>query len=303
MLRAFYHDIISFPLPNHHRFPSGKYALLRARLADHQIKSRLSLVLADPSTDDQLSLVHTRDYIFRMKTGQMTEREMRRIGFPWSYGLVERSIHSVGSTIASAYAALEDGLAFNLGGGTHHAYPDHGEGFCVFNDAAVAARVLQRSGKVKKIVILDCDVHQGNGSAAIFKDDPSVFTFSIHGEKNFPAHKERSDLDIALADGISDAAYLQLLENGVEESIHRSEYDLGFYLAGADPYIGDRLGRLSITKAGLIERDRIVIQSCLLAGIPLAISMAGGYGVDINDTVDIHLNTIRTALELQSNYI
>ena len=213
--------------------------------------SGVQMVPAQPATNDQLSLVHTPDYLQRMLHGQMTEREMRRIGFPWSAELIERSLSTVGGTICACRAALNDGVAVNLAGGTHHAYPDHGEGYCVFNDTAVAGRVLQAEGLIERLVILDCDVHQGNGSAAIFADDPSVFTFSIHGQKNFPFHKETSSLDVALPDGCDDLCFLTALRPALAKAIQSAQADLAIFIAGADPYSDDRLGRMAVSKAGL----------------------------------------------------
>ncbi len=295
-MKAFYHDHFYFPLPEGHRFPMRKYSLLRkAVLADGLIPPE-NLIIPAPASDEQILHVHTADYLERVKTGELSTKETRRIGFPWSPQLVERSRRSVGGTIAACRSALIDGVAVNLAGGTHHAYPDHGEGFCVFNDSAVAARVVQAEGRVKRVVILDCDVHQGNGTAAVFKDDPSVFTFSIHGANNFPFHKENSDLDVALEDGTGDDFYLEVLESGVRKALDFAQADLAIYISGADPYLGDRLGRLALTKSGLAKRDRIVFEACWRAGIPQATVMAGGYSKDINDTVDIHFQTVRTAV-------
>jgi acetoin utilization deacetylase AcuC-like enzyme len=209
--------------------------------------------------------------------------------------MVERSRRTSGATIAAARAALRDGTAANLAGGTHHAFRDRGEGFCVFNDSAIAARALQAEGLVERVVIVDCDVHQGNGTASIFRDDPSVFTFSIHGANNFPFAKVPGDLDIELADGTGDREYLAALEHGLGEAIERAAADLAIYLAGADPYLDDRLGRLALTKQGLLSRDRLVFEACARAGVPVAVTMAGGYARDIADTVEIQFNTIETA--------
>lgn len=217
------------------------------------------------------------------------------MGFPWSPGLVERSRRSVGGTLGAGRAALEDGVGVNLSGGTHHAFADRGEGFCVFNDVAVATRVIQREGLAGRIAVLDLDVHQGNGTAAIFRGDPSAFTLSVHGANNFPFRKEASDLDLELPDGSGDEAFLAAAKRGVEEALERSGADLAFYLAGADPFHGDRLGRLAMTKGGLEDRDHLVFRLCSQAGVPVAVVMGGGYAPFVEDTVDIHFNTVRIA--------
>ena len=260
------------------------------------------LYIPDPASDEQILRVHTAEYLSKVKSGKLSPREIRRIGFPWSPQLVERSRRSVGGTIAASLAALTEGIAINLAGGTHHAYPDHGEGFCVFNDVAIATRAMQVERGVKNIVILDCDVHQGNGTAAVFRDDPSVFTFSIHGAKNFPFHKEESDLDFALEDGTHDEAYLEALKTGVHMALSSIEAEFAIFLSGADAYLDDRLGRLALTKAGLIERDRIVFEACWKEGIPLTVVMAGGYARNVRDTVDIHFNTVKGAAIVADKY-
>jgi acetoin utilization deacetylase AcuC-like enzyme len=223
---------------------------------------------------------------------------MRRIGFPWSPALVQRSQASVQGTLVAARNALRDGVASNLAGGTHHAYADHGEGYCVLNDIAIATRVLQREGLARRVAILDCDVHQGNGTAAIFRDDPDVFTFSMHGAKNFPLRKEQSTLDINLPDGLGDETYLQILAEHVPAILREFQPEFVFYQAGVDPHERDRLGTLKLTHAGLQQRDELVIGACRQAGIPIVTTMGGGYGKDLNDTVEGHCNTVRTALRL-----
>jgi len=220
---------------------------------------------------------------------------VREIGFPWSLEMVERSRRSAGATVAAARDALVQGWSANLAGGTHHAFRDRGEGFCVFNDAAIAARAAQAEAGLARVAVIDCDVHQGNGTAAILRGDDSVFTFSIHGARNFPFAKEAGDLDIELADGTGDEEYLRSLERGLEETLARSRPQLAIYLAGADPFEGDRLGRLKLTKAGLARRDELVFERLLAGRIPVAIAMAGGYGRDIDDTVAIHAATIHAA--------
>jgi acetoin utilization deacetylase AcuC-like enzyme len=290
----FYSDTFPLPLPEGHRFPRQKYWMLRQRVVEAGLGRMLQ---PEPASDAQILRAHDAGYLRRMVVGEMTPQEMRRIGFPWSPEMVERSRRSSGATIAACRAALRDGLAVSLAGGTHHAYAGYGEGYCVFNDSAIAARAMQDQGRATRLVVIDCDVHQGNGTAKILQGDDSVFTFSIHGAKNFPFHKERSDLDIALDDGTGDAAYLAALEWGVHEAIERSGAELAIYLAGADPHEGDRLGRLTLTFDGLLARDRLVLDSCRSAGIPVAITMAGGYGRNIEDTVAVHFNTVRLAAE------
>jgi acetoin utilization deacetylase AcuC-like enzyme len=300
-MRIFYHDQFVLPLPPNHRFPMSKYALLRERVEAAGLVAREDLRTPPGATDEQLCLAHCADYVERVTAGALSHKEVRRMGFPWSPQLVERSRRSVGSTIAAGRAALEDGgqgIAVNLAGGTHHAGPDWGQGFCVFNDAAVAARTLQAEGLVRRVVVLDCDVHQGNGTAAIAAGDPTIFTFSIHGARNFPFHKEESDLDIALEDDTEDEAYLAELEAGACEALERANADLAIYLAGADPFVGDRLGRLALSKEGLAARDRFVLALCRDAGLPVVVAMAGGYGRVVEDTVDIHFRTVREAQEM-----
>jgi acetoin utilization deacetylase AcuC-like enzyme len=295
-MELFYSDHFVLPLPSGHRFPMQKYQLLRQKVTEAGLVSPEVMVVPPPAGDAELGLVHQEVYLEKVRCGTLTEKEVRRIGFPWSAQMVERSRRSVGATIAACRSALQKGIAANLAGGTHHAYPDHGEGYCVFNDVAVAARLMQVEGRVARVVILDCDVHQGNGTSAIFKDDNTVFTFDIHGSKNFPFHKETSSLDIPLPDGTGDEEYLLALQNGLQKAIGRAQADLAIYLAGADPFKGDRLGRLALSKAGLANRDQIVFDLCRSAGLPVAVTMAGGYAKEIQDTVDIHYQTLQIAV-------
>jgi len=291
---AFYADHFVLPLPEGHRFPMSKYRLLRDGVAG---MPGLRLCEAPAATDTQLLLAHDPVYVQKVVTGMLEPKEQREIGFPWTPGMVERSRRSVGATIAACQSALEDGIAVNLAGGTHHAYRDKGSGFCVFNDAAVAARVMQRQSAASlSIAIIDLDVHQGNGTAAIFKNDPSVFTLSLHGEKNFPFRKEPSDLDVPLADGSKDEAYLEALAGALGQLTQILTPQLVIYLAGADPHEGDRLGRLKLTYAGLLERDRRVFEFARGRGIPIAVSMAGGYGHNIDTTVAVHRQTVLEAV-------
>jgi len=298
-VKAFYSDHFVLPLPEGHKFPMAKYARLRERILAEGIVAPEDLREAPAADWGDLSLVHDPAYIDAVRTGTVARDIQRRIGFPWSPEMVERSRRSVGATIAAAGVALEEGVAANLAGGTHHSFTDRGEGFCVFNDVAVAARVLQRDDHARRIAIVDLDVHQGNGTAAIFSGDESVFTFSMHGEKNFPFKKEVSDLDVNLADGTGDDEYLSLLRLHLHEVLNRHQPDFVFYLAGADPYEGDRLGRLKMTIEGLRERDEIVLGACSKAGLPVAVSMSGGYATDIDAIVTIHTNTIQTASRLK----
>ncbi len=295
-MKVFYCDLFTYPLPDGHRFPAQKYALLRAAVTARLVPP-VDLAVPDAASDEQLLRAHDADYLTRINNGSLTTLEIRRMGLPWSPELVERSRRSVGGTIGACRAALADGVGVSLSGGTHHAFRDRGEGFCIFNDSAVAARAMQAEGRARRIVILDCDVHQGNGTAAILADDPSVFTFSIHGAKNFPFHKERSDLDIELPDGAGDGLYLAALEAGLRRALEAARADLAIYLAGADPYAGDTLGRLALSKAGLMARDRLVFDACRRSGVPVAVVMAGGYARPIEDTVEIHAGTVQIAAE------
>lgn len=298
-MRAFYSDHFVLPLPEGHKFPMAKYSRLRERIIAERLVPPEDLHEAPAADWSELELVHDPAYVHAVRNGTVAKDIQRRIGFPWSPQMVERSRRSVGATIAAAGVAVEEGVSANLAGGTHHAFADRGEGFCVFNDVAVAARLLQRDDHARRIAIVDLDVHQGNGTASIFNGDDSVFTFSMHGEKNFPFKKEISDLDVALADGTSDDEYLSLLRLHLREVLNRHQPDFVFYLAGADPYEGDRLGRLKVTIEGLRERDRIVLNACSTAGLPVAISMSGGYANDIDAIVTIHTNTIQTASRLK----
>lgn len=300
-MKTYFHDQFLVPLPRGHRFPIEKYALLRHRILDAGLVPPLEFCTPQAASDDDLLLVHTPAYLEKVILGRLSPQEIRRIGFPWSPELVERSRRSVGSTIAVCKAALDEGVAVNLAGGTHHAHPAFGEGFCIFNDAAVGARVVQREKLAHRIAVIDCDVHQGDGTAAVFATDPSVYTFSIHGAKNFPFRKVSSDLDLPLPDGTGDTRYLEALDTGLRQALAAARADLVIYLAGADPYIGDRLGRLSLTKAGLLARDRLVFDACQRAGLPVAVVMGGGYGHIVADTVEIHFQTVQLALERYVN--
>ena len=285
----------TFPLPAGHRFPVEKYALLRERvLADGIVPEDR---MHDPAraTYEELLRVHTDRYVSEFVRGGLSPAEMRRIGFPWSPELVERSYRAVGGTLAAARHAMAEGIAMNLAGGTHHAFPDHGEGFCVFNDVAVAIRALQHEGTITRAVVVDLDVHQGNGTHAAFEGDDGVFTFSMHGARNYPFHKVPGTLDVELPDGTGDDYYLAALKQHLPGVLAVAAPDVVFYVAGADPLAGDRLGRLALTHAGLARRDAWVLERCREVGLPVAITIGGGYAPDIGDTVQVHVNTARIA--------
>jgi acetoin utilization deacetylase AcuC-like enzyme len=291
-LKAFYSDHFVLPLPTGHRFPMAKYKMLRDLVLG---LPNVQLHEAPRASDTELLLAHDASYVQRVISGTLSEAEQKAIGFPWSEKMVERSRRSVGATIAACQSALKEGVAVNLAGGTHHAYRNKGSGFCVFNDAAIAARVLLKSPiGLQKIGILDLDVHQGDGTAAILQNDAAICTVSIHGEKNYPFAKASSDLDIALADGSSDTIYLEALEEALR-FLSKQEIQFLIYLAGADPFEGDRLGRLTLTSEGLALRDQRVMAFVKDKGIPIAIAMAGGYANPIEDTVRIHYQTIQIA--------
>ncbi len=300
---AYTSDHFVLPLPAGHRFPMGKYQMLREQA--QQALPGVTLREAPVATEGELALAHTPRYIMAVLEGLLSASEQREIGFPWSQRMVERSRRSVGATIAAARTALHDGVAANLAGGTHHASADRGGGYCVFNDVAVAARLMQAEWhrlhrRLLRVAVVDLDVHQGNGTAAIFRDDETVFTLSVHGEKNFPFRKEPSDLDVDLPDGCADEPYLAAVDAALDELWRRhgdAPPGLIFYLAGADPHEGDRLGRLKVTAQGLAERDQRVLAAARERGIPVALSMAGGYGRKLDDTVAIQLETLRAALD------
>lgn len=304
-MQAFYADHFVLPLPEGHRFPMQKYAMLREQLQLQLPGIDFRQALA--ANDDELVQVHTQGYIDAVTHGQLSSAQQREIGFPWSLQMAERARHSVGATLQAARTALDGGhVAANLAGGTHHSYADKGGGFCVFNDVAVAARCLQlewsghKIGQVHRqlqVAIVDLDVHQGDGTAHIFRDDPSVFTLSLHGAKNFPVRKQNSDSDIELPDGCKDADYLEALHTGLGQISQRFEPDMIFYLAGADPHEGDRLGRLALTDAGMLARDQRVFEWAWSNRTPLAIVMAGGYGREIDSTIRVQVNTYRIAMQ------
>jgi acetoin utilization deacetylase AcuC-like enzyme len=292
-LRVFYSPYYYADIGENHVFPIRKFELVRDTLLEEGTLKTDEIVEPEPASIEDVRLVHTEDYISRLTDGTLTAKEIRRLGLPWSKSLVRRSFLATSGTINAAKSALENGAASNLAGGTHHAFPNRGEGFCVLNDVAIAIRVLQRDGSAKRFLIVDADVHQGNGTAFIFQNAAEVFTFSMHGAKNYPLFKENSTLDIELPDKTGDTGYLQILSQNLPP-IFAHEPDIVFYLAGADPFEKDKLGRLSLTKAGLQRRDELVLEYARAHSIPVVTVMSGGYAADIADTVEIHCNTIRT---------
>ena len=275
-----------------HIFPIRKFELVRDKLLAEGTLHPEEIVEPDPAPLEDVLLVHTEDYVSRLCSGDLTQKEVRRLGLPWSESLVRRSFYAVGGTLAAAAVSLTDGYSSNLAGGTHHSFSDRGEGFCVLNDVAVAIRTMCARQLIQRAAIVDCDVHQGNGTATIFAGDANTFTFSMHGANNYPLFKAHSTLDVELPDGTSDAAYMETLASHLPQ-VFQSEPDIVFYLAGADPYRGDKLGRLALSIDGLRERDALVLRECYEREIPTVTVMSGGYGNDINDTIEIHCNTIR----------
>lgn len=303
-MQAFYSDHFVLPVPAGHRFPMEKYGMLRDAVA-RQLPA-IQLLEAPRASDGELTRVHAPAYVEAIATGTVAPAAMREIGFPWSAAMAERSRRSVGATVAAARSALRSGIGASLAGGTHHAYADRGSGFCVFNDVAVAARVLQaqraREGKSLQVAVIDLDVHQGNGTARIFQGDDSVFTLSLHGEKNFPFRKEAGDIDVGLPDGCGDVDYLAALDQALLHLAQRCQPEVVFYLAGADPFEGDRLGRLKLTPSGMATRDQRVFAWCLARRIPVVLLMAGGYGVRIEKTVALQCETFRLALDFWQQF-
>lgn len=310
-MQAYYSDQFVLPLPSGHRFPMAKYAMLREQLSSKY--PQVQFMPAPAATDGELALAHSPAYVSAIAAGTLSPAAQKEIGFPWSLAMVERARRSVGATVGAVRAAMIDGVAANLAGGTHHAYADKGGGFCVFNDVAVAARLVQAEWarpaafgylsrppgahhRALQVAVIDLDVHQGNGTASIFRQDASVFTLSLHGKHNFPFRKEAGDLDMDLPDGCADAPYLQALDDALFELDRRFAPGLVIYLAGADPFEGDRLGRLALSFEGLKARDQRVFEWAWQRRVPLAFAMAGGYGVNIDDTVQVQMNTYRVAL-------
>jgi acetoin utilization deacetylase AcuC-like enzyme len=292
--RAYSGSTYTIPLPEGHRFPMYKYAGVRYILE----QSGLEILEPPRPSWDQVERVHTYEYLRKLRFGNLEPKELRLLGFPWSEMLVERALRAVGGTLQASLDALERGLGINLAGGTHHAYPDHGEGFCTLNDVAIAAKELLESNRVSRIFVCDLDVHQGNGTAAIFADEPRVFTLSVHGARNYPFHKETSSLDIGLSDGVTDAEYFEILESIVLPAMRAFEPEIVYYLAGVDVLERDRFGKFALTPDGAAERDRSVFQACRNLGIPVVSLMSGGYNKDHAVTIQAHATTVQRALEV-----
>ncbi len=290
--KLFYSPYYYADIGEGHVFPIKKFELVRDILLNEGTLKAEEIIEPEPAKFEDVTLVHTEDYVTRLRNGTLDKKEVRKLGLPWSESLVRRTFLAVSGTINATFHALETGISSNLAGGTHHAFPDRGEGFCVMNDVAIAIRILQRENLAKRFLIVDCDVHQGNGTAFIFKDEEEIFTFSMHGEKNYPLFKEKSNLDIELRDGTSDAEYLAILSEALPR-IFLHDPDIVFYLGGADPFEHDKLGRLSLTFNGLMQRDDMVLRFAREHGVPIVTTMSGGYAKDIKDTVEIHCNTIR----------
>ena len=298
MLKIAYHPIYKHPLPEGHRFPMEKYELLPKQLLHEGTCLKENFFEPSPATEEDILRVHTPKYLKSLKELTINAREVRKTGFPLSQTLVEREIKIAGGTIEASEYSLQFGIAFNIAGGTHHAYSGHGEAFCLLNDQAIAARYLQHKNIAKKILIIDLDVHQGNGTAEIFEDDDSVFTFSMHGKNNYPFKKERSNLDIDLPDGTGDEEYLKILKETLPNLLEQQQPDFLFYLSGVDIISTDKLGKLGCTIDGCKERDRYVLQTCYDQKIPVQVSMGGGYSPDIKTIIEAHANTYRLAKEI-----
>jgi acetoin utilization deacetylase AcuC-like enzyme len=298
MFRAYSSSAYTIDLPEGHRFPMYKYAGTREKLVQDGVLPASAIIDPPRPSWDQVERVHTSEYLKKLRFGELEPKELRLLGFPWSSGLVERAMRAVGGTMSAAHDALRVGLGINLAGGTHHAFPAHGEGFCVLNDVAIASMGLLENAQVSRIFVLDLDVHQGNGTAAIFEHDSRVFTLSVHGQRNYPFHKEHSSLDIGLADGVTDAEYLDVFESRVQPALQAFRPEIVFYLAGVDVMVKDRFGRFALSITGAQDRDRRVFQTCRNLKIPVVSLMSGGYNKDHAVTVLGHANTVAAALEV-----
>lgn len=295
-MKCIYHPGYQVPLSPGHPFPMSKYPLLRDRLLREGVVTADDLVRPEPLGRAALERVHTRDYLEKLENGGLSPAEQRRLGLPWSQALWDRSRLAAGGTLLAARFALEAGMAGNLAGGTHHAFADHGEGFCVLNDVALAVAALRAEGRIKRAAVIDLDVHQGNGTAALFEHDDGVFTFSMHGDRNYPADKMRSDLDVALPDGTGDAEYLASLAAHLPTVLNRGAADLVFYLAGVDVAAGDRYGRLALSDDGIRARDGAVLDAVRTRGVPLVIVLGGGYASSRERTAELHAHVFREAV-------
>ena len=298
MLKIAYSSIYNYELPEGHRFPMDKYTILPEQLVYENTVSASAFFHPKALTDDQLILTHTQEFIHKLNGLSLSKKEIREIGFPVAERLVTRGKHIAGGTLQCARYAMEHGCALNIAGGTHHSFRDRGEGFCIFNDFAIASNILLSEKIVSKILIVDLDVHQGNGTAKIFENDDRVFTFSMHGERNYPLRKERSDLDIGLKDNTGDRMYLKILTETLKELIERVQPEFIFYLSGVDILSTDKLGRLAVSKRGCLQRDQHVLDLCQVYQIPVAVSMGGGYSEKLADIIDAHANTFRAAVEI-----
>ena len=301
MLKIAYSPIYKYELPEGHRFPMEKYELIPEQLLYEGTISPEHFFHPTALADDEILLTHTAEYLHKLNTQSLSAKEIRAIGFPMSEQLISRGKHIANGTLQCAKYAIQYGISMNIAGGTHHSYADHGEGFCIFNDIAIASNILLHDGTVSKILIVDLDVHQGNGTAKIFENEPRVFTFSMHGAKNYPGRKEKSDLDIGLADGTEDSTYLAILKETLPSLLKEVKPEMVFYLSGVDILATDKLGRLSVSIDGCKERDRYVLQTCREQGLPVCVSMGGGYSPNIKDIITAHANTFRVAAEMMDN--
>jgi len=298
MFKIAFSPVYKYKLPDNHRFPMEKYELIPEQLLYEGTITKDQFFHPDQLTRDELLQTHTAAYLDKLETLDLTRREQRDIGFPVRKDLIERGKHISKGTLMCAEYAAQDGVAMNIAGGTHHAYSDHGEGFCVFNDFAIASHILLSKGTYKRILIIDLDVHQGNGTARIFQDNESVFTLSVHGERNYPLRKEKSDLDIGLPDKADDNLYLKTITEHLPKTIEQFKPEFIFYLAGVDVLETDKLGRLSLSKTGCKHRDEYVFSLCKQYDIPVAVSMGGGYSLKLSDIIDAHANTYRAAMDI-----